>query len=101
MAASTRKISAIDFDRVLQHVGPFGPWQYFHVFLLFLVTLSSGLSVVTFAFTGTIPRHRCVIPRCETIENSTYEFKTERDDFIITKDVEKQIYKSCQRINMN
>ena len=23
------------------------------------------------------------------------------DDFIITKDVEKQIYKSCQRINMN
>ena len=38
MAPPSRKISAIDFDRVLQHVGPLGPWQYCHAFLLFLVS---------------------------------------------------------------
>ena len=28
--------SAIDFDRVLQHVGPLGAWQFWHLFLLFI-----------------------------------------------------------------
>ena len=68
--------------------------------------MSSGLSVVTFAFTGTTPKHRCAIPQCETVENATYQFNftkvssEEMDDFVISKDLEKQIYKSCQRINM-
>ena len=33
---ATRK-GAIDFDRVLQHVGPMGAWQLWHLFLLFWV----------------------------------------------------------------
>ena len=89
--APSRKISAIDFDKVLQHVGPLGPWQYCHVFLLFLVTLSSGIAVVTFVFTGLTPKHRCIIPQCETIENATYAL----DQYGISN---TQDFKSCQRI---
>ena len=47
MAPPSRKISAIDFDRVLQHVGPLGPWQYCHAFLLFLVSLLIFLKMNT------------------------------------------------------
>ena len=68
---ATRK-SAIDFDRVLQHVGPLGAWQFWHLFLLFWVPMCGGIAVVTFAFTGYVPDYRCAIPQCENVPNATY-----------------------------
>ena len=68
---ATRK-SAIDFDRVLQHVGPLGAWQFWHLFLLFWVPMCGGIAVVTFAFTGYVPDYRCAIPQCENVLNATY-----------------------------
>ena len=68
---ATRK-SAIDFDRVLQHVGPLGAWQFWHLFLLFWVPMCGGIAVVTFAFTGYVPDYRCSIPQCENVLNATY-----------------------------
>ena len=64
--------SAIDFDRVLKHVGPLGVWQYLHLFMLFWVPMCGGIAVVTFAFTGYVPDHRCLIPQCENMKNATY-----------------------------
>ena len=64
---------SFDLDRVIQYIGPLGLWQYIHSFLLFLVTLSSGMAVVVFAFTGFVPRYRCMIPQCENIQDSTYD----------------------------
>ena len=74
MSTSTKKRSknAIDFDSVLKHVGPLGTWQYLHLFLLFWVPMCGGIAVVTFAFTGYVPSHRCLIPQCENINNATY-----------------------------
>ena len=68
---ATRK-GAIDFDRVLQHVGPMGAWQCWHLFLLFWVPICGGIAVVTFAFTGYVPDYRCAIPQCENVQNATY-----------------------------
>jgi len=44
-STSTKKPgkSAIDFDRVLKHVGPLGTWQYLHLFLLFWVPMCEVL----------------------------------------------------------
>ena len=62
----------IDFDQVLERIGPLGPYQYFQLGLLFLVTTSAGICVTVFAFTGFVPNYRCAIPHCESIENGTY-----------------------------
>ena len=62
----------IDFDKVLEHIGPLGIYQYIQLFLLFLVTLSAGICVTVFAFTGYVPNYRCVIPECENFKNATY-----------------------------
>ena len=62
--------------------------------------MSAGLSVVTFAFTGYTPKHRCAITQCGEnglLENATYEFHNP-DVFNITEDMKTYIYKSCQRI---
>ena len=68
---ATRK-SAIDFDRVLEHIGPLGAWQFWHLFLLFWVPMCGGIAVVTFAFTGYVPYYRCGVPQCENVHNTTY-----------------------------
>ena len=62
--------------------------------------MSAGLSVVTFAFTGYTPKHRCAITQCGEnglLENATYEFHNP-DVFNITEDMKTYIYKSCQRM---
>ena len=62
----------IDFDEVLKQIGPLGIYQYFQLFLLFLVTLSAGICVTVFVFTGFVPNYRCVVPQCESLNNATY-----------------------------
>ena len=62
--------------------------------------MSAGLSVVTFAFTGYTPKHRCAITQCgenASLENATYGFHNP-DVFNITEDMKTYIYKSCQRM---
>ena len=54
MALSTKKINTLDFDRILEHVGPLGLWQFWHLLMLFFVTLIGGIAATTFAFTGKI-----------------------------------------------
>ena len=54
MAASTKQINTLDFDKILEHVGPLGLWQFCHLLMLFFVTLIGGIAATTFAFTGKI-----------------------------------------------
>ena len=62
-------------DPILEYIGWKGKWQYLHSFGLFLFALSSGISAVSFAFTGYIPKYRCAIPICESeILNPNYYF---------------------------
>ena len=70
--STTNKGGKIDFDEVLKHIGPLGIYQYIQLFLLFLVTLSAGICVTVFVFTGFVPNYRCVVPQCESLDNATY-----------------------------
>ena len=70
--STTNKGGKIDFDEVLKHIGPLGIYQYIQLFLLFLVTLSAGICVTVFVFTGFVPNYRCVVPQCESLNNATY-----------------------------
>ena len=54
MAVSRKQISSLDFDKILEHVGPLGLWQFWHLLMLFFVGLISGIAATTFAFTGKI-----------------------------------------------
>ena len=54
MAPSTKKIATLDFDKILEHIGPLGLWQFWHLLMLFFVTLIGGIAATTFAFTGKI-----------------------------------------------
>ena len=54
MAVSRKQISSLDFDKILEHVGPLGLWQFWHLLMLFFVGLISGIATTTFAFTGKI-----------------------------------------------
>ena len=58
-------------DPILEYIGWKGKWQYLHSFGLFLFALASGISAVSFAFTGYIPKYRCAIPICESEINDT------------------------------
>ena len=66
------KDAKLDFDRILAHVGSFGPWQWKMLSLLYLVSLANGLMVVVYTFTGYAPKYRCTIPYCEFSDNVTY-----------------------------
>ena len=48
----SKKDTVIDYEKVLQHVGPLGLWQFLNLCVLFSVTLCGGIAVVTFAFAG-------------------------------------------------
>ena len=54
MPPSTKEINTLDLDRILEHVGPLGLWQFWHLLMLFFVTLIGGIAATTFAFTGKI-----------------------------------------------
>ena len=54
MPPSTKEINTLDFDRILEHVGPLGLWQFWHLLMLFFVILIGGIAATTFAFTGKI-----------------------------------------------
>ncbi len=92
----------IDLDKILHHVGPFGLWQLCHLFILFSASLTSGMAVVTFAFTGFVPKFRCLIPQCESMANAS--FHTQNSEYVDLNfkliGVDK-LGKSCQRVSVH
>ena len=52
MAASIKQINTLDFDKILEHVGPLGLWQFWQLLMLFFVGGIAGIAATTFAFTG-------------------------------------------------
>ena len=54
MAVSVKQINTLDFDKILEHVGPLGLWQFWHLLTLFFVGGIAGIAATTFAFTGKI-----------------------------------------------
>lgn len=81
------EMGRLDFDAIVQHIGPLGKWQFLQSFLLLLITMSGGISGVIFAFTAYNPSHRCLIPQCESMDNATFS-----NDFVQTDS------RSCSRL---
>ena len=52
MAPSKKERNTIDLDKILEHVGPLGLWQFWLLVMLSLISVIAGLSATTFAFTG-------------------------------------------------
>ena len=65
----------LDFDKVLNHIGPLGRWQWFQSFCMLLVGACSGIGAVTFAFTAYEPNYRCIMPECGE-NSSTVSYNT-------------------------
>ena len=64
---------SLDFDKVLQNIGPLGKWQWIQSFWMLLVGICVGIGGVTFAFTAYEPNYRCIMPECnENISNTVY-----------------------------
>ena len=64
---------ALDFDKVLEHIGPLGKWQWVQSLCMLMVGACAGIGAVTFAFTAYEPNYRCVMPECnESISNGSY-----------------------------
>ena len=52
MASQGVEDKAVDYDKILDHIGQFGRFQWKIFFWLSFVSAAAGLAVVTFAFTG-------------------------------------------------
>ncbi len=42
----------MNYDDILEELGELGPWQIFHLSLLWLPAIASGMFVLTYSFTG-------------------------------------------------
>ena len=88
----SKKDTTIDYEKVLQHVGPLGLWQFFNLCVLFSVTLCGGIAVVTFAFAGYVPNYRCAILQCESVQNASY---SGNDEAYVNLTLKALGYKVC------
>lgn len=95
---NVKKIRTLDFDKILDHVGPLGRYQWVQLTLLFILSLSAGIAVTTFAFTGFVPDHRCVIPQCESIEAPMTDNEELRK--LVAKLVDDKTGKTCKRVTV-
>ena len=66
---------SLDFDKVIQHIGPLGKWQWIQSFFMLLVGTCVGIGGVTFAFTAYEPNYRCIMPECGE-NSSTVSYNT-------------------------
>ena len=103
---------SLDFDKVLQHIGPLGKWQWIQSFLMLLVGISAGVGAVTFAFTAYEPNYRCIMPECnEHVSNASYDSTASIDALTLLfpqksiEDAGKQCYRfqsdSCGNYSSN
>jgi hypothetical protein len=44
----------MNYDKILEELGEFGPWQLIPVILLWFPSIASGIFVLTYSFTGKI-----------------------------------------------
>ena len=49
---SQRKYKKMNYDEILLELGELGPWQIFHLTLLWLPVIASGIYVLTYSFSG-------------------------------------------------
>jgi len=63
---------SIDLNPVLGEIGHFGKFHWRELGLLWMVCLASGVGIVSFAFTGFVPKYRCSVPACESPANATF-----------------------------
>ena len=104
---------SIDLNDVLNKIGCWGKFQWIQLGLLFIIGLQGGVGVVSFVFTGFLPKYRCLVPQCESLENATYyknpvsylnESFDQRDfefeDFVLAAlgDVNGQKRHACERV---
>jgi len=64
----------LDYDKVLDHIGQFGPFQRRIFLWLSFISAAAGLAVVAFAFIGFEPNYRCRVAHCD---NSTPSYFSE------------------------
>ena len=88
----------IDLDPILDQIGSLGKFQILELILVLLVNAGHLFPAVDFMFTGYVPKHRCLIPQCETPSNVSY-YKNESDhafpDYVHFKGQNKGIM--CER----
>ena len=70
--AIAKQEELFEIDPILDYIGPKGKWQYFHGLCMFLSAASAGLTVVSFAFPGFVPKYRCQISMCEITKPPVY-----------------------------
>jgi hypothetical protein len=44
----------MNYDRILEDLGEFGPWQLFAITLLIFPAMAGGIFVLTYSFTGNL-----------------------------------------------
>ncbi|XP_067675418.1 organic cation transporter protein-like [Haliotis asinina] len=64
----------LTFDDVLRHLGEFGPYQKWMVFVLCLPGIAHGIRMMISVFLLNIPNHRCAIPG---YDNDTYDVQSD------------------------
>ena len=84
----------IEINEILEHIGALGRWQCIQSFFLLSMGAMGGVGGVIFALTGFVPNHRCIVPQCESLNSTTYNFMTSSN---YTSDSYVFPEKSCQR----
>ena len=56
----------MDYDKILEQIGEFGPWQKTNSILLWFPAIISGMNVIVSSFSVLPPvAFRCNIPQCD------------------------------------
>ncbi len=65
--------AGIQYEAILQLIGPFGRWQKRLIVLLWIPALYCGIAFMIYSFVLGIPEHyRCLVEECETLDEATY-----------------------------
>ena len=81
----------INYDEILKHLGEFGKFQIRVHILLWLVSVFSGVAVVTWVFTGFDMKYRCPIPQCDDPENGISYYYNSTSKLSLPKYAQKGI----------
>ena len=88
----------IEINGILEHIGPLGKWQCIQSFFLICMGAIGGIGGVLFAVTGFVPNHRCLIPQCESLNSTNYNFMESWNYTYQSYDMPE---KSCSRLEFD